>query len=53
MCLSGLKLYPLGQTLIEKYSDLSRGTSFPGMVVRGLSLVTEAHPSMMHTFVHC
>ena len=53
MCLSGLKLSPLGQTLIGSCSDSSQGTSSPDMDVWGPSSVTEACTSIMHTFVHC
>ena len=53
MCPSRSRLSPLGQIAIERCIDLLRDTFSPYRDIRGPSSVTEAHVSIMHTFVHC
>ena len=49
MCPSRSRRSPLGQTTIERCSDLLQDASLLGTVVRGPSSAKAAHTSIMHT----
>ena len=51
ICPSELRLSLLGQTVVGRCSDSSRGTS-SDIEVRGLELATKAHTSRMRSFTH-
>ena len=51
MCPSGSRPSPIGQTTIERCSNLLRDASLPNTVVQGPSIMV-AHTPIMHTFEH-